>query len=115
MFNTELKERIRQLQNDIDYRDRMIKSLEADLERLRKERDEVVRADVQSSTFVIDFKNLDVFSVERMGEGSADAYTILGYWVHHPDGSKSVDEWKFYCSHEQHEKLAKEFQDASGE
>jgi hypothetical protein len=50
-----------------------------------------------------------------MGEGSADAYTILGYWVHHPDGSKSVDEWKFYCSHEQHEKLAKEFQDASGE
>ena len=113
MFNTELKERIKNLQNDIDYRDRMIKSLEADLKRLEKERNEAVRADVQSSTFVIDWKNMDVFSVARMGEGSADAYTILGYFLQDADGIKHVHEWKFYCSHEQHEKLAKEFRDAS--
>jgi len=113
MFNM-FTNRVNKLENDIRSRDRMIESLQADLDRLRKERNEVVRADVESATFVIDFKNLDVFSVERMGEDSADAYTILGYWVTHADGSKSVDEWKFYCSHEQHEALAKEFKLASG-
>jgi len=113
MFNM-FTNRVNKLENDIRSRDRMIESLQADLDRLRKERNEVVRADVESATFVIDFKNLDVFSVERLGEDHTSAYTILGYWATHADGSKSVDEWKFYCSHEQHEALAKEFKLASG-
>ena len=114
MFNTELKEKVRQLQNDIEYRDRMIKSLEADLFRLREEKNEEVRKDVQSSTFVIDWKNMNAFSIERMGDGGHEAYTIIGYFLKDSDGCNNVHEWKFYCSLKQHEKLAKEFADANG-
>jgi hypothetical protein len=104
------KEKVRQLENDIRHRDRLVESLQADLDRLRKEKSEEVRADVQASTFVIDWKNMDVFSIERMGDDGKEAYTVLGYWIADSDGSKHVHEWKFYCSHEQHEKLAKEFE-----
>ena len=113
MFNTELKERCRQLQNDVDYRDRMIASLQADLDRLTKERDEEVRKDVQSATFVIDWDNMDAFSIERMGDDGKAAYTIIGYFLKDADGTNHVHEWKFYCSLKQHEKLAKEFADAA--
>jgi hypothetical protein len=97
------------LRNDVAHRDALIKSLEADLDRLRKEKDEEVRVDVQSSTFVIDWKNMDAFSVERMGEAK-EAYTIIGYYAKTENDVREVAEWKFYCSQEQHEKLAKEFE-----
>ena len=85
--------------------------LEADLDRIRKEKSEEVRKDVQSATFVIDWKNMDVFSIERMGDDGKEAYTVLGYWVPNADNTKTVHEWKFYCSLKQHEKLAKEFEE----
>lgn len=97
------------LKNDIISRDALIKSLQADLDRLREEKEEKVRADVQASTFVIDWKNMDAFSIERMGDAK-EAYTIIGYYTHSADGSREVSEWKFYCSQEQHDKLAKEFE-----
>jgi uncharacterized protein Veg len=103
MFNSELKEQIRKLENEIE-------SLKADNDRLRKQKKDAVTADVQSSTFVIDWSNMNAFSIERMGE-YAEAYTIIGYWNKNESGVAYVAEWKFYCSQEQHEKLAKEFAD----
>lgn len=93
----------------IEALQKRIAELEADNNRLRTEQSEEVKNDVQSSTFVIDWAKLDVFSIERMGD-VRDAYTVIGYWTTRENGSKTVQEWKFYCSKEQHEKLAKEFE-----
>jgi hypothetical protein len=107
--NLELKSELANAKYRIAELERYTEQLNADLARMRKEKSEEVLADVQSSTFVIDWKNMDVFSVERMGDDGKEAYTILGYWVTE-NGNKVVSEWKFYCSHEQHEKLAKQFE-----
>ena len=98
---------VHQLQNDIASRDALIQSLQADLDRLRAEKDEEIRKDVNSAEFVIDWKNMDAFSIERMGDVK-EAYTVIGYWVVE-GGERRVHEWKFYCSVEQHNKLAEEF------
>ena len=108
-FDTaKLEYKIASLENYIASRDRMIESLTADLNRLREEKEEEVRKDVQSSTFVIDWRNMDAFSVERMGDAK-EAYTIIGYYVVNEHSKREVAEWKFYCSQKQHDKLAKEF------
>lgn len=104
LFNTL---EVQRLKNDIASRDAMIQSLQADLDRLRVEKDKQIRDDVNSSEFVIDWKNMDAFSIERMGDVK-QAYTVIGYWVVE-NGEKRVHEWKFYCSVEQHNKLAEEF------
>lgn len=106
--NTDLQRKITSLEVDISYRDRMIESLTADLNRLREEKTDEVRNDVQRSTFVIDWRNMDAFSIERMGDVK-EAYTIIGYYTKDEHGQRKVKEWKFYCSNYQHEKLAKEF------
>ena len=102
MFNTYFNKRIEALQ-------KRIAELEADNNRLRTVQSEEVKNDVQSSTFAIDWTKLDAFSIERMGD-VRDAYTVIGYWSTRENGSKTVQEWKFYCSKEQHEKLAQQFE-----
>lgn len=104
MFNNSvLKDQIRKLENEVE-------SLKADNARLRQVKKDAVTEDVQSSTFMIDWDKMDAFSIERMGDFS-EAYTIIGYWNKNESGTAYVSEWKFYCSQEQHEKLAKEFAD----
>ena len=111
-FDTaKLEYKVASLENDIASRDRMIESLTADLNRLREEKEEEVRKDVQSVEFVIDWKNMDAFSVERMGDAK-EAYTIIGYYVVNENDKREVAEWKFYCSLDQHNKLAKEFKES---
>lgn len=87
--------------------DKLIKSYEADLKRLQKKQDDAVVKDCQTSEFVVDWSKMNAFSIERHG-GEKEAYTIIGYH----DKNNDVEEWKFYCSQEQHNKLAKEFKDA---
>jgi len=94
----------RKLRQDLAERDKLINSYVADVKRLTKEQDEKVVADCHSADFVVDWKRLNVFSVERHG-GEKEAYTIIGYF----DKDGCIDEWKFYCSLEQHNKLAQEF------
>lgn len=106
---SELQRQVTSLEVDISNRDRLIESLNADLDRLRKEKDEEVRRDVQSSTFVIDWRNMDAFSIERMGDDGKTAYTVIGYYIVNEHSKREVCEWKFYCSQQQHDKLAKEF------
>jgi hypothetical protein len=99
--------KVNQLEQDLQNARALIKSLQADLDRLRDIKDKEVRKDVQSAEFVIDWKNMDAFSIERMGDPK-EAYTVIGYWVIE-GGEKRVHEWKFYCSLEQHNKLADQF------
>jgi len=101
------KRTVTKLDQDLQNARATIKSLQADLDRCREVKDEKIRKDVQSAEFVIDWKNMDAFSIERMGDPK-EAYTVIGYWVV-KNGEKCVQEWKFYCSIEQHNKLAEEF------
>ena len=114
MFNwgkiEELNDEVDNLKRRIESRDIQIKHLEEKLAQVQAEKVDAIKADVNDSEFVIDWKNMDVFSIERMGDHNA-AYTVLGHWIEE-NGQKVIHEWKFYCSHEQHQKLAKEFKNA---
>lgn len=79
-------------------------ALRADLTRMRQEVDQKVIDDIEKATFVFDFTAMRVFSLERLG-WDKQAYSVIGYIK--DDGE--IAEWKFYCTHEQHEKLAEEF------
>lgn len=87
-----------------------IAQLKADLKRAREENNVKVMADCHASEFVIDWTNMDAFSIERQG-GAKVAHTIIGYY-NTVNGVRTVDEWKFFCSQEQHNTLAQEFRDA---
>ena len=96
----------RKLRNEIAEKDKLINSYVADVKRLTREQDEKIIADCHAADFAVDWDKLNAFSVERHG-GEKEAYTIIGYY----DKDGCVDEWKFYCSLAQHNKLAKEFKD----
>jgi len=103
MFNFGL---IKKLRQDIAERDKLIASYVADVKRLNRRQDEDIVKDCHSAEFVVDWDVIRAFSVERHG-GEKEAYTIIGYF----DKDNNVAEWKFYCSLEQHNKLAQEFRD----
>jgi len=103
----EKNRRINYLEHDLQNARATIKSLQADLDRLRDEKDVESRQEVQASEFAIDWVNMDAFSIERMGDPKGN-YTVIGYYQT-TGGDRIVAEWKFYCSLEQHNKLADEF------
>lgn len=94
------------LKQDLAERDKLINSYVADVKRLTRAQEDKVIADCHAAEFVVDWKAMNAFSLERHG-GEKEAYTIIGYF----DKDGCVDEWKFYCSLEQHNKLAQEFRD----
>lgn len=94
----------RKLKQDLAERDKLIASYVADVKRLTRAQNDKVITDCHAADFVVDWEKINAFSVERHG-GEPEAYTIIGYY----DKDGCVDEWKFYCSLEQHNKLAKEF------
>lgn len=114
MFNfwkiADLKDEIFHLNKRIESRDIQIERLQAELNKMSLEKADSIKKDVETSEFEIDWKNMDAFSVERMGDNSC-AYTVIGYYLTDEHNIKHVHEWKFYCSQEQHNKLAKEFKD----
>lgn len=108
MFNQNLKNEIKILKTSLEARHAEIAALKADLDRMRKEKNDEIKADCYACEFVIDWDNMNAFSIERHG-GDREAYTIIGYYNKEQD----VSEWKFYCSQEQHNKLAKEFKNGT--
>lgn len=73
-----------------------------------------VNEDVATSTFSLDFDTMNVFSIERLVGSDSLAHTVVGYFVFNPtEGSKqmsrTVHEWTLRCSHQEHERLAKQF------
>lgn len=94
----------KKLKQDLAERDKLINSYVADVKRLTRAQDDKIITDCHAAEFVVDWDKINAFSVERHG-GEKEAYTIIGYY----DKDGCVDEWKFYCSLAQHNKLAKEF------
>jgi hypothetical protein len=75
---------------------------------LKLENDNLREADLASCNFVVNWDNLDVFSIERnIDEGIP--YTLIGYFLLDKDNVKVPCEWILYCSIEQHNKLSQEF------
>lgn len=116
MFNilklAQAKTEIETLKDRILRRDDDIIRLENEIKKMSLEKADAIKADVNSSSFIIDWDNMDAFSVERMGDNSC-AYTVIGYYMTDENNVKHIHEWKFYCSHEQHEKLAEEFKNGT--
>lgn len=103
----DLKDQIFNLERRVEIRDNEIKMLHAQIQEMNQAKVDEIKADVNASEFAIDWANMDAFSVERMGDKKV-AYTVIGYYQT-VGTDRVVAEWKFYCSLEQHQKLAAEF------
>jgi hypothetical protein len=112
MFNffetAQLKRKIKEQEEMIDRRDDDINNLQFRVKQLEQEKIDSIKNDVNTSEFKIDWNKMDAFSIERMGDHQS-AYTVIGYYMTDEHNVKHVHEWKFYCSQEQHNKLAEEF------
>lgn len=106
--NADLKDQIVHLERRIETRDHEIKMLHAQIAEMQAAKVDAIKADVNSSEFNIKWDKMDAFSIERMGDHQS-AYTVIGYFLTDEHNVKHVHEWKFYCSQEQHNRLAKEF------
>lgn len=116
MFNffkiADLKDQIFHLERRIETRDKTIEQLEFRIKQLEHEKIDTIKNDVNSSEFGIKWDKMDAFSIERMGDHQS-AYTVIGYYLTDEHNVKHVHEWKFYCSQEQHNKLAEEFKNGT--
>ena len=110
----DLKDEIFQLNRRIETRDIQIEQLQGELNKMSLEKADAIKNDVNTSEFKIDWTKMDAFSIERMGDHQS-AYTVIGYFLTDDCNVKHVHEWKFYCSQEQHNKLAGEFNGTSKE
>lgn len=110
----DLKYTISDLERQVNIREKTIEQLEARIKQMELEKIDVIKADVNSSEFKINWSKMDAFSIERMGDHQS-AYTVIGYYLTDEHNVKHVHEWKFYCSQEQHNKLAMEFNNGVAE
>ena len=111
---SELKYKISDLERQVNVREKTIEQLEFRIKQLEHEKIDTIKADVNSSEFGIKWDKMDAFSIERMGDHQS-AYTVIGYYLTDEHNVKHVHEWKFYCSQEQHNKLAGEFNNGIAE
>jgi hypothetical protein len=56
-------------------------------------------------SYAVDFKLLNVFSVERQFDGKGNSYTTMG-WL---DNAGACHEWNWHCNQDTHEELVKQF------
>lgn len=95
------------LKYEIDRLNALVDQLQLE----NKTLNEQILNDARSATMVIDFANMDVFSVERV-VGNSGPDTIIGHWVVDADGVKNSAEWVLHCTTETHEKLVDEFKNS---
>lgn len=95
--NTDLSVANAELQSKVD-------ELQLQIEKMQKQ----AQAEAATASMLIDFTNIDVFSVERNVRDNMPN-TIIGYWVTDKDGVKSNAEWFLFCSNETHEKIVTAF------
>lgn len=116
MFNfwkvADMKDEIFHLNRRIETRDNTIEQLEQRIRAMELEKIDSIKNDVNTSEFGIKWDKMDAFSIERMGDHQS-AYTVIGYYLTDEHNVKHVHEWKFYCSQEQHNKLAEEFKNGT--
>lgn len=82
-----------------------------EIERLNTIIHKLKENEYDNASITVDFKNIDIFSIERQpGIGSNDyPRTIIGYYLKDKDGAPYVKEWYFYCSLAAHEKLVADY------
>lgn len=103
-------------------------NLKVELEDLKKENEKLkyanevyrktLEGEMSKSTFSVDWKTMNAFSIER-GWNNGTLRTTIGYLLQEPvvitEGEVTtkdvVREWVLYCSSEEHERLVKEFND----
>jgi hypothetical protein len=93
--------------NELIKAEAEIKLLRSKNESLVQQLDEIfakAKADDYACNFVIEFDNIDVFSLERNANR-----TVIGYWHHSIDSNenevKTSREWYFHCNTDVHENI----------
>ena len=112
--NADLQHEVSMLKGKVETRDHEIKMLTAQIAEMQAAKVDAIKEDVNTSEFNIKWDKMDAFSIERMGDHQS-AYTVIGYFLTDEHNVKHVHEWKFYCSQEQHNKLAREFNNGVAE
>lgn len=108
---------------ELDCAEMRIADLTAEVERqklaikaLRQQAKDALATDVATSSFSVDFEEMNAFSIERM-EKNGGVITVIGHSADQTTWDTSgnattvtdVKEWSLYCSHDEHEKLVAEF------
>ena len=116
----------RKLDEEIDKALKKIQSLEREkinLQERIKEYKTRTEDEYSKASYALDWKKMNAFSIERMMEHGIPK-TVIGYITQEPLITTSgndenqiitekdiVREWTLYCSHEEHQRLVKEFND----
>lgn len=114
--NLDLKSEISKLKKEVADRDNLIKSLATDIEGLEKlvnKKKEDVYGPIDKEreklpTPILDFSNIDCFSVERNDIGTESEETAIGYWKVENE-TKVAKEWHYYISRKSHEEILEQF------
>jgi hypothetical protein len=111
----------KQLDREIEKTKRELDSLvseNANLVARIKELTDRLDDEYSKATYAIDWKEMNAFSIERMKENNIPK-TVIGYILTEPVVSTDSDnvtykdivrEWTLYCSHEEHQRLVKQFE-----
>lgn len=75
-----------------------------------KNYDNKIERENRDAEFVIDWKKLNPFAIERIHHSSGGPKTIIGYFINEGD-KQVVKEWNLYCSIERHNELAAQFKE----
>ena len=73
------------------------------LEEKTIELDEIAINKDKACSIVLDFDNIDVFSIERN-----NGRTVVGYWVVYGPLNRQTKEWYYDCNTDVHEQLIKD-------
>jgi hypothetical protein len=102
----EMKQNLKSKDDEIISLKNKIKAIEKENQNIKQQRDDFIA----DCGFVIDYKALNVFSIERVLVKSNSTYgydrevTNIGYII-----EDKILEWSFSCSRITHERLVKEF------
>jgi hypothetical protein len=111
----------KKLDEEIDSLTRDNRALErenANLLARIKDLTERIDGEYSKATYSLDWKEMNAFSIERMMENGTPK-TVVGYLLTEPVISTDNDnvtykdvvrEWTLYCSHEEHQRLVKQFE-----
>ena len=110
----------KQLELEIEKTKRELERLtstNANLAARIQELTERIEGEYSKATYAIDWREMNAFSVERIMENGVPK-TLIGYLLTEPvvttDDNVTykdlVREWTLYCSHEEHQRLVKQFE-----
>lgn len=100
--NTKLKNRIVELERELEWANTDKKSLKSRIEIMIEKNTKEAR----ESIVAVDFIKMNAFAIERNTSNAGVPYTNIGYYA--PDNS--MKEWAIYTNQERHNELVAEFE-----